>query len=33
MAPVGEKQNTVYAIGFRGNTVVDSTPRDQSPTA
>jgi hypothetical protein len=33
MAPVSQKQNTLYAITFRGNTVVDITPRDESPTA
>jgi hypothetical protein len=31
--PKGPNQNTTYAITFRGNTVVDITPRDQSPAA
>jgi hypothetical protein len=32
-AKTADKQNTTYAITFRGNTVVDITPRDQSPSA
>jgi hypothetical protein len=32
-AKTGDKQNTTYAITFRGNTVVDIGPRDESPTA
>jgi DUF1680 family protein len=31
-AKTGDKQHTTYAIALRGNTVVDISPRDQSPT-
>jgi hypothetical protein len=31
--PLSAKQTTTYAITFRGNTVVDITPRDNSPMA